>query len=379
MKEILLEHFRKYPEMEIADAVKLLYQSEFGGGHMIPDPSRSLERIRQEWRERRKDGTGGGGTGKSGQAADRQASLDEGGSERERVWESIGGGMYRIYLDALDKGLAAETLNEIFVQTADRRVGSREAFEHKLEILEECVKEGSIPFDEAEVRAYLERYRQQGYPAVSHSQVYRERYCPSYRVAADYFVRYYEVFRQIDLALKAKEQEQGQVLVAVDGMCASGKSTMGRILQGIYGCNLFHMDDFFLQPHQRTRMRLEEAGGNVDYERFQEEVLGHIKDQDGFTYQVYNCQKQRLDQKIAVPWKLLNLVEGSYSQHPYFGDVWDLRIFCQVSEEEQLKRIRVRNGEVMSQRFQQEWIPKENAYFSAFHIREQSIPVENFL
>ncbi len=377
MKEILLEHFRKYPKMEIADAVKLLYQSEFGGGHMIPDPSRSLKRIRQEWRERWKDDAAGGGTEKRGQAEECQASPDDGRSGREAVCESIGCGMYRIYLDALDNGLAAETLNEIFVQTADRKVGSMEAFERKLETLAECCKEGSLPFDEAEVRMYLKKYQQQGYPAVSHSRAYRESYHPSYRVAADYFVRYYEVFRQIDLALKAKKQ--GQVLVAIDGMCASGKSTMGRILQGIYGCNLFHMDDFFLQPHQRTRMRLEEAGGNVDYERFQEEVLGHIKDQDGFTYQVYNCQKQRLDQKITVPWKRLNLVEGSYSQHPYFGDVWDLRIFCQVSEEEQLKRIRVRNGEVMSQRFQQEWIPKENAYFSAFHIREQSIPAENFL
>ena len=31
MKEILLKQFGQYPEMQIVDAVKLLYQSEFSG------------------------------------------------------------------------------------------------------------------------------------------------------------------------------------------------------------------------------------------------------------------------------------------------------------------------------------------------------------
>ena len=40
MKEILLEQWKHHPEMEITDAVKLLYQSEFGGGHMVSDPKK---------------------------------------------------------------------------------------------------------------------------------------------------------------------------------------------------------------------------------------------------------------------------------------------------------------------------------------------------
>ena len=32
------------------------------------------------------------------------------------------------------------------------------------------------------------------------------------------------------------------------------------------------MDDFFLRPEQRTEERLKEVGGNVDRERFLEEV-----------------------------------------------------------------------------------------------------------
>ena len=75
----------------------------------------------------------------------------------------------------------------------------------------------------------------------------------------------------------------------------------------------------------------------------------------------------------------LNIVEGAYSQHPYFGDVYDLRFFCGIPKEEQMRRIRRRNGEEMLKRFCAEWIPRENRYFAAFGIREKSVYVDGIL
>ncbi|MBQ4050287.1 MAG: hypothetical protein IJD13_01520, partial [Oscillospiraceae bacterium] len=77
----------------------------------------------------------------------------------------------------------------------------------------------------------------------------------------------------IDRLLAEKEA----VTVAIDGSCASGKSTLAAALTERYDCNLFHLDDFFLRPEQRTPERFAEVGGNVDYERFQEEVLLPLK------------------------------------------------------------------------------------------------------
>ena len=57
-------------------------------------------------------------------------------------------------------------------------------------------------------------------------------------------------------------------IVAIDGRCASGKSTLAAYLKSALACSVIHMDHFFLQPHQRTEKRLREPGGNVDYERF---------------------------------------------------------------------------------------------------------------
>ena len=52
MKEILIRHWEQYPKMEAQDMVKLIFQSEFGGGHMISDPGMSLERLKKEYEKR---------------------------------------------------------------------------------------------------------------------------------------------------------------------------------------------------------------------------------------------------------------------------------------------------------------------------------------
>lgn len=45
---ILTAHAARYPLMRPADAVKLLYQQEFGGGHLVTDTADSLVRLRTE-------------------------------------------------------------------------------------------------------------------------------------------------------------------------------------------------------------------------------------------------------------------------------------------------------------------------------------------
>lgn len=70
------------------------------------------------------------------------------------------------------------------------------------------------------------------------------------------------LFLKLDSMLQEKE-----VLLAIDGGSAGGKTTLGKLLEQRYACNVFHMDDFFLRPMQRTKERLAEPGGNVDRER----------------------------------------------------------------------------------------------------------------
>ena len=66
--------------------------------------------------------------------------------------------------------------------------------------------------------------------------------------------------------------ERGAVVVAIDGNSASGKTTLAEELREEFSARVFHCDDYFLQPYQRTEQRLNETGGNFDRERFRKEV-----------------------------------------------------------------------------------------------------------
>ena len=166
------------------------------------------------------------------------------------------------------------------------------------------------------------------------------------------------VKRHIDRLLNRRES----VVVAIDGKCTSGKTTLAAQLADAYDCNVFHMDDFFLRPEQRTPERFAEIGGNVDYERFAEEILTPLKTGEPFSYRPFDCSTFTLAQPVSVQPKKLTIIEGTYSHHPYFGDPYDLKILLTVTEDLQRQRVLERPAFLHS-RFFESWIPMENRYF----------------
>ena len=74
-----------------------------------------------------------------------------------------------------------------------------------------------------------------------------------------------------------KRLEKGPLTLVIDGPSASGKTTLSGMFREKYDCTVFHMDDFFLRPEQRTPERYAEIGGNIDRERFLEDVLIPLK------------------------------------------------------------------------------------------------------
>ena len=162
---------------------------------------------------------------------------------------------------------------------------------------------------------------------------------------------------------------QDRVIVAIEGSCGSGKTTLAALLAEYRDCNVFHMDDFFLQPHQRTPERLTQPGGNVDYERFREELLQPLVSGSAFFYRPFDCKSMTLSDPVEVTPKSLNIIEGSYCMHPYFGSPYDLTIFLTVEDELRRQRILQRPAH-LHRRFFEEWIPMESRYFTAFSIAE---------
>ena len=179
------------------------------------------------------------------------------------------------------------------------------------------------------------------------------------------YLSYSIVFDKIEELLK----QNTRIIVAIDGMCGSGKSYLADLLAGKYDCNVFHMDDFYLPLDMRTKERLEEPGGNVHYERFKEEVLDPICENRPVIYRPYLCGVWKFDEPRTIQPKKLNIIEGSYSMHPLLRDAYDLSVFLEIDQEDQIRRIAQRSGEDSLKQFINRWIPLGNKYFSEMNIK----------
>lgn len=167
------------------------------------------------------------------------------------------------------------------------------------------------------------------------------------------------------------QQANEHLVIAIDGRCAAGKTTLAAHLQETLSCTVIHMDDFFLRPVQRTQERLNQPGGNVDYERFAEEVFIPLRLRETFSYRPYDCHTQKLTDPIRIMPHPITIVEGSYACHPTLWERYDLHIFLTVEPGEQLRRICMRNGEDCVKRFQEKWIPLEEQYFLIYQIAKR--------
>ena len=152
--------------------------------------------------------------------------------------------------------------------------------------------------------------------------------------------------------------------------CAAGKTTLANRLAEQYGWGVIHLDDFFLQPAQRTSQRLAEPGGNLDRERLISEVLLPLTRHRPGVYRVFDCRTMGF---AAVPRPLpaapVVLLEGSYACHPDLRPLCGLHVFLTVDPGEQLRRLTARNPARL-QDFRTRWIPMEEQYFRYFHIPE---------
>lgn len=161
-------------------------------------------------------------------------------------------------------------------------------------------------------------------------------------------------------------------VIAIDGPCASGKTTLAKQLAAATKADIVHMDDFFLPAALRTKERLREPGGNVHYERFMEEVIPALTQGGDFSYRCFDCGKMEMGPKKQVRGMGIVIVEGSYSCHPKFGNYMDIKVFIDVDPEEQMKRIVRREGPEAVEMFRQRWIPMEEVYLETYQIRDRA-------
>jgi len=164
MRQVLELHQGRYPDMQVEDLYKLLHQAAMGTGHAIL----SREAARQ-WLTREVEALG-----------DPPAQLAD-----EPLIEPIspGGRLVRVHLRPyLREGRDMDHLLEAFVQTAEQYSGDTATLDEYCQSAVDLTREGALPFSPSELQARFAELKRQGYPAVHHSEAYREAYEPAYRV-----------------------------------------------------------------------------------------------------------------------------------------------------------------------------------------------------
>jgi len=168
------------------------------------------------------------------------------------------------------------------------------------------------------------------------------------------------------------EKDGNAVLIAIDGRCGSGKSTLGEALRETGRVQLIHMDDYYLRPEQRGEERYQTPGENVDHERFLEELLGPLSQGGEGVYRPYRFHERRFLEAVKIKPEGIIVIEGSYSHHPLLAGYYDRKYFLDISKEEQEARIRQRGGAEAWAGFRDRWIPLEELYFKECKVRERA-------
>lgn len=334
----LLEQIQMHPSVQPRDIVKLCYQAAFGAEHLLQDWEKAKQYL--------------------------QAEYETTAAEELPLYECISDEVCRVNLAAWKfHGLPVEWLFRMFA-AAEKKEQREALFLEYLQRAEQTLPKLPVKFSMEEWQAYLLFYQKEGLHPVHHSPQYRACEHPAYRILDRKWLRLFPLLKRI--AEKLSQQER--CIIAIDGRAASGKTTAAKQLQEILDAEIIQMDDFFLPPALRTEERFALPGGNVHYERVQEEVLPHLSSPKDFSYRIFSCSKMEYDGRREIGSGKIRIIEGSYSCHPVFGKYADITVFSDVLPEEQMRRIEKRNGKQMAEMFRDRWIPLEEAYFAAYPI-----------
>lgn len=159
---IIMLHLNKYPLMTVQDIAKLIHQACFGPKHFNRAPS--MDQLETYLIK----------------------ELDTIKIHHTTTIELIGNDYYRVYLQVLvDKKVDLITLNKSFyasmMDNVDFKIASN-MFDQVFDYIVELVERRQLPFSLFDVKAFLDNYRHQDYPALHHSEVYQRTYDPHYRV-----------------------------------------------------------------------------------------------------------------------------------------------------------------------------------------------------
>ena len=343
-KNLLINYYKNKPKSEIQDFIKLIYQGTFGGEHLVKNKETVFNYLLTE------------------------CNQIEISNKYEPLYEIISDEYVRINLVPYIKGnFSLKELNDCFCEQKANR--SLNTLIERINIFLDLVSDNTIKLNKEETTSFLEEYRKNNFPVFHHTIEYRNEYNPHYRVVPIDFLSNEMKEYQLLSFIKNIEatSKQKHVYIAVEGKCASGKTTLIDKINKSTNITIVHTDDFFLSKKEKEIP----IGDFINYSKIID-LLKALENNEFVTYEKFNCSKQLYEKATIHSTSKIIILEGVYSFNLHLREYMNNLIFVTINKEDQLKRLQKRENSESYQKFIDLWIPNEEKYYSTFPILDMA-------
>lgn len=161
-KELLIGHYEQFPELQIQDIFKYIYQSAFGCEHMVTSLEKAADGIGKEYE-------------------------DNSPLKNESI-VLLDGDFCRVPLSVLDRGVTKEKLAHYFFLSSLKKADGMEKLTEMTKEARDLIAKKALPFSLYDYDKALNEWKTNGYEPVHHSKTFNSLYKPSYRVIAKEYV-----------------------------------------------------------------------------------------------------------------------------------------------------------------------------------------------
>jgi hypothetical protein len=173
-QRIVLEHYSRYPLLQVEDLYKLAHQGALGSEHATQNISDARNWLAREI-----------------------GDLPESSAEPIADEISPENHIVRIHLKPyIEAGGDSNDLLAAFFKTANEYHGNIDLLKDNWRCIEDLVVQGELGISPEKIRTFFKSMEAMSFPAVHHSEQYEHAYHPSYRVIKLDFLQNLSLLRQ---------------------------------------------------------------------------------------------------------------------------------------------------------------------------------------